>query len=40
MADVANSNPGTPAMEGSKDTEFVNAKAYLLSSSTKTGMNL
>ena len=39
MADVA-SNPETPAMEVSKDTEYVNAKSYLLGASTKTGLNL
>ena len=38
------SKPATPAMEnnnlGTKETEYVNAKAYMLTASTKSGLNL
>lgn len=37
MADV---KPGTPVADGSNDTNFVNAKSYLLTASTKSGVNL
>ena len=41
--DVTGSKPETPQnMENnlSKDTEYINAKSYLLTASTKTGLNL